>query len=120
MHHFFSYEHPLNLYQRKNTAVNKSQLHFSKEGRLLPYSGIGKPLYDKPTTLKVQHDNNCYFHGIVYLLKVSQDQHFGFRHSVCDYIAGEKYQMPTVIHQSCIREWEGLHLKDQIQKKYME
>ena len=37
MHQFFI---PLSLYQRKNTAVNKCQLHFGNEGGVLPYSAL--------------------------------------------------------------------------------
>ena len=57
----------------------------------ITYSGVDKPLHNKPTTVTSQGDNNCYFHSIVYLLMGFQDQHFAFWQSVCDYIADERH-----------------------------
>ena len=61
MYHFY----PLRLYQNQNTTCNKCELQFGKEGRILPYTRVGKPLHDRPTSVRVQGDNNCYFHSIV-------------------------------------------------------
>ena len=84
--HFLS----LQPISEENTALNTCQLQFGKAGRVLPYSGIGKQMHDKPTTVNIQVDNHCYFCSIVYLLTGYQDQHFELRQSVCDYIADEK------------------------------
>ena len=62
MYQFF---YPLSLFQHENIAVNKCQLQFSKEGNVLPYTGVGKPLYDNQTTVEVTQNKNCYFHSIV-------------------------------------------------------
>ena len=46
--------YPLSLYQSKQNAVNKCQLQFDSKGKVLQYTGAGKPLHDKPTTVKVK------------------------------------------------------------------
>ena len=38
----------------QNTEVNKCQLHFGNEGEGMPYTWVSKPIYDKPTTVKVK------------------------------------------------------------------
>ena len=64
-------------------------LQFGKKGKMLPYTGAGKPLHDKSTNLKVKGDNNCHFHSIAYLLTGFQDQHFTFIEVLCSYVADE-------------------------------
>ena len=88
MHQYFFA--PWACIRGKNIAVNKGQLQFGKEGRVLPCSGVGKPLHDRPTIVIVLGDNNCYFYSKVYFLTGSADQHFAFRQSLCDHITDEK------------------------------
>ena len=61
----FSYSS--SLYLKKNTAVTKCQLLFVKEGCCYPIVGLAKHVHDKPTIVRVQGENNCYIHSIVYL-----------------------------------------------------
>ena len=55
----------------------------------MPYEWVGKALQNDPTIMKVKGDNYFYFQSIVYLLTYSEDQHFAFRQSLCDYVADE-------------------------------
>ena len=38
------YFYPLSLYQHKKTTINEYHLHFSKEGKIIPYEGMGNLL----------------------------------------------------------------------------
>ena len=53
----------------------------------MPYHGVGKALHDHSKTQKVKRHKHCYFWNKVHLLIRSQDWHFFFRQSLCNYVA---------------------------------
>ena len=64
-----------------------------EEVKVMPSEGAGKAFHNHPTTVKVKGDNHCYSYRIVWLLTQSQDQHFAFRQSLCDYVTDEQNLM---------------------------
>ena len=57
-------------------AVTKCHLQFGKEGKVMPYEGVGKALYDHGTVMKVKGVNHFYCWDIFHLPTAYEDQHF--------------------------------------------
>ena len=108
--------YPLSLYKRKNTVANKCQLQFVKEGRVLFYRGVSKPLHGKQTTVKVQGDGNCYFHSTVYLIQGPRISTFHLGNQCATTLQIKKFSFL----QSLLNMRRGMiTLKDEILRKYI-